>query len=226
MIPTWDSTNCIHCAECSKVCNFNAIIKIETEVLLFPQLCHSCYACSELCYTNALPIAPKDIGELKHYKCEDFDFIEGRLNVGEEQAVPLIAKSIEYVDEKFDDSFIKLFDAPPGTSCPVMEASKKSDFVVLVTEPTPFGLNDLSLAVETMRVLQKDFGVVINRVGIGNDAVEKYCQDEGIDVIAKIPNDKAIAKFYSNGELVYTKHEGFRQSLEEIASFLEKKETV
>ncbi|DAB33584.1 MAG TPA: ATPase [Sulfurospirillum sp. UBA12182] len=220
MIPEWQSKSCILCGECAKVCNFNAILKIEKEVLVFPELCHSCYACSELCFTNSLPMKPKQMGEITHYKCGTFDFIEGRLRVGEEQAVPLISQCIEYVDESFEKSFLRLYDAPPGTSCPVIEASKKSDFVFLVTEPTPFGLNDLRLAVETMKVLKRDFGVIINRYGIGDRGVEEYCEKEGIGIIAKIPNDKAIAKLYSNGELVYEKHEGFRRELEKISSFI------
>jgi MinD superfamily P-loop ATPase len=220
MIPKWDSTNCIHCNECAKACNFNAIICIETEVLTFPELCHSCYACSELCATNSLPMRQKEMGKLLHVKSESFDFVEGRLNLGEEQAVPLIGQTIKYVDTQFDASHVKLLDAPPGTSCPVIEASKNSDFVILVTESTPFGLNDLRLAVETMRVLKKEFGVVINRYGIGDDGVEKYCESEGIKIISKIKNDKEVAKLYSNGELVYPKNEDFRNSLKEIASFI------
>lgn len=219
-IPQWDSERCTHCGECAKVCNFNAIIKLESEVLVFPQLCHSCHACSELCRTNALPMGNKHMGELQHYKCDGFDFVEGRLDLGEEQAVPLIGQSIEYIDENFQEDILRLYDAPPGTSCPVIEASKNSDFVFLVTEPTPFGLNDLRLAVETMRVLKKEFAVIINRYGIGDSGVEEYCKDEDIQIVAKVPNDKEIAKLYSNGELVYQKHDGFKVELEKIASFL------
>lgn len=220
MIPLWDGEKCTHCGICAKVCNSNAILKLESEVLVFPELCHSCYACSELCTSNALPMNKKEMGLLKHYQCEGFDFIEGRLNIGEEQSVPLIAQAIEYADENFDEKYIKLYDAPPGTSCPVIEASKHSDYVFLVTEPTPFGLNDLALAVGTMRVLKKDFGVIINRYGIGNENVEEYCQKEGIQIVAKIPNDKAIAELYSNGELIYEKHEGFKKELEKIVGFI------
>ncbi len=219
-IPQWTATNCIHCNECATVCNFNAIICLETEVLIFPELCHSCWACSELCPTNSLPMTPKEMGKLLHVKSHKFDFVEGRLHLGEEQAVPLISQTLKYVDETFDNLHVKIFDAPPGTSCPVIEASKHSDFVILVTEPTPFGLNDLALAVETMRVLKKEFGVVINRYGIGDNGVEEYCAREGIKIITKIQNDKEIAKLYSGGELIYPKNEGFRKSLEEIALFI------
>lgn len=220
MIPQWSSQNCILCGACVEHCNFNALLRIEKEVLTFPELCHSCFACSELCYTNSLPMTQKKMGELTHFQCDNFDFIEGRLDIGEEMAVPLISQTIEYIDEHFDDSYIKIFDAPPGTSCPVIESTKKSDFVILVTEATPFGLNDLTLAVETMKVLKKSFGVVINRYGIGDDGVEKYCKKENIDIITKIPNDKDIAKLYSNGDLLYEHHESFKKALDEVVSYI------
>lgn len=219
MIPSWDEEKCTHCGVCAKVCNFNAVLKLETEVLVFSELCKSCYACSELCKSNALPMKEKPMGLLARYNCGEFDFIEGRLNLGEEQSTPLIAQCIEYAEENFPNS-LKIYDAPPGTSCPVIESSKDSDYVILVTESTPFGLNDLRLAVETMKVLKRNFGVVINRYGIGDNKVEEYCQEEDIQIIAKIPNDKAIAELYSNGDLIYEKHEGFKQELIKIASFI------
>ena len=220
MIPQWDKEACTLCGKCEEVCRFNAIMKIGDEILVFPELCHSCYACSELCPTDSLPMVPRKIGELKHFRGDHFDFIEGRLDIGEEQAVPLIGQVIEYVDEKFSADTIKLFDAPPGTSCPVIEAARSSDFVILITESTPFGLNDLKLAVDTMRVLNRKFAVVINRYGIGDNGVEEYCDAEGICVIAKIPNDRRIAELYSKGELVYPKIQEFKIALEQIARFV------
>lgn len=219
-VPQWIKEECTLCGKCEEVCRFNAVIKVGDEILVFPELCHSCYACSELCPTNSLPMIPQKIGELKHFKAENFDFIEGRLDVGEEQAVPLISQVIEYADENFSPDAIKLFDAPPGTSCPVIEASRGSDFVILVTEPTPFGLNDLKLAVETMRVLCQKFGVVINRQGIGDNGVEEYCNAEGISIIAKIPNDRRVAELYSKGELIYPKIQEFETALKQIAEFV------
>jgi len=220
MIPQWKKDECTLCGDCEEVCRFNAVIKAGDEILVFPELCHSCYACSELCPTNSLPMTLQKIGELKHFKTENFDFIEGRLDIGEEQAVPLISQVIEYVDENFSQDTIKLFDAPPGTSCPVIEASRGSDFVILVTESTPFGLNDLKLAVETMRVLCQKFGVVINRHGIGDNGVEEYCSAEDISIIAKIPNDRRVAELYSRGELIYPKVQEFETALKQIAQFV------
>ncbi|MBN2768308.1 MAG: ATP-binding protein [Campylobacterales bacterium] len=220
MVPRWESKNCTYCGDCADVCNFNAIVALSDEIIIHPELCHSCYACSELCPTNSLPMKPERIGEIKVYETKNFDFIEGRLDLGQEMAVPLIAQTIDYTDKNYPNH-IKLLDAPPGTSCPVIEASKESDFVILITEPTPFGLNDLTLAVETMKVLEKKIGVIINRHGIGNNSVEEYCAKEQIPIIAKIKNDKTVARCYAKGELIYPKIEHFKESIEEIVRFLE-----
>ncbi len=219
MIPSWNSEDCTLCGKCAEVCNFNAILHLPKEIRVSPALCHSCYACSELCPTDSLPMVASRIGQISEFKCDGFNLIEGRLDLGQEMAVPLISQTIQYVDENYD-GYIKLFDAPPGTSCPVIEASRFSDFVILITESTPFGLNDLVLAVETMKVLKQKFGVIINRYGIGDDGVERYCQDENIPIVAKVKNDKEVAKLYSQGELIYNEIEHFKDSLDEIVSFI------
>ncbi len=215
MVPHWEKENCILCGNCQKVCNFNAIIKLPDQIMVFSKLCHSCYACSELCPTKSLPMQPEKIGALKHYKTGNLNFVESKLDVGQEQAVPLISQTKKYVDEQFKKKVIKIFDSPPGTSCPVIEATKDADFVILVTEPTPFGLYDLKLAVETMRELGNKIGVVINRYGIGNDDVLKYCENQNIPVLAKFPNDRKIAELYSRGKLIY-------KQIPEFASILKK----
>jgi len=219
MVPSWEKEDCTLCGKCAKVCNFNAIVALPSEILVFAELCHSCYACSELCPTNSLPMFPERIGEIKEFEAENFPFIEGRLDLGQEMAVPLISQTIKYTQENYPNH-IKIFDAPPGTSCPVIEASRDSDFVILITEATPFGLNDLTLAVETMRVLDQKFGVIINRDGIGDKSVEEYCIKEDIPLITKVKNDKEVAKLYSKGELIYNKIEHFKNSLDEIVSFI------
>ena len=222
MIPEWNQKSCILCGECQKNCNFNAVIQMVDMIMVFPQLCHSCYACSELCPTKSLPMIPKKIGELKHFQNNDLHFIESKLNIGEEMSVPLISQTIEFVENNFSKEIIKIFDSPPGTSCPVIEATKNADFVILVTEPTPFGLNDLILAVETMQKLEKKFGVVINRHGIGNDGVENYCIENNIPILAKIPNSRKIAELYSNGELLFDKIPEVAQELIKIELFIKK----
>lgn len=219
MIPKWEEEDCTLCGKCTEVCNFNAIVAMPEEILVFPELCHSCYACSELCPTSSLPMTPSRIGEIKEFKTDNFTLVEGRLDLGQEMAVPLIAQTIAYVDENFKDS-IKILDAPPGTSCPVIEASRGSDFVILITESTPFGLNDLTLAVETMKVLKQSFGVIINRYGIGDNGVEEYCKRENIPIVTKIKNDKEVAKLYSNGKFIYPEIAHFKDSLDEIVTFI------
>ena len=220
MIPEWIEDKCTLCGICTDVCNYNSIIQLGTMILVFPELCHSCYACSELCPTEALPMVTQKMGELSHFKKDNLNLIESRLDIGQEQAVPLIAQTIDYVDENFDDETIKIFDSPPGTSCPVIEATKDADFIILITEPTPFGVNDLKLAVETVRKLKKDFGVVINRYGIGNDEVITYCDEEKIPILAKIPNSRKIAELYSTGQLIYDKVPEMKKELEKIELFI------
>lgn len=220
MVPEWDLTNCILCGNCQQVCNFHAVITLKTKVMVFPQLCHGCYACSELCPNNSLPMKQEKMGELKHFKVGKLNFVESRLDVGQEQAVPLISQTLEFVDEKYPKDTIKLYDSPPGTSCPVIEATKDADFVILVTEPTPFGFHDLKLAIDTMRVLKKEIGVVVNRYGIGNNDVIDYCEKENIPVIATIPNDRKIAELYSRGELLYDKIPEVKKELEKISKFI------
>ncbi len=220
MIPEWEKDRCTLCGHCHKVCNFHAVIQLGDQIMVFPELCHSCYACSELCPVDALPMIPQKMGELKQFKKEELSFVESRLDIGQEQAVPLIAQTLEYLDKNFDDDFIKLYDAPPGTSCPVIEATKDADFVILITEPTPFGLHDLKLAVDTMRELKKDFGIIVNRHGIGNNDVLTYCQKENIPVLSKLLNDRRVAELYSRGNLIYQKIPEFKKQIENIADYI------
>jgi MinD superfamily P-loop ATPase len=220
MIPEWDQKECTLCGLCREVCNFNAITQIMDEIMVFPELCHSCYACSELCPANALPMKRKRMGVLTHYEAGALTFIESELDIGEEQAVPLIAQTIEYSEEKFPENILRIYDAPPGTSCPVIEATRGADIVLLVTEPTPVGLHDLSLAVETMKALHKTFAVIVNRDGIGDAAVETYCREKGLDLIARIPNDRKIAERYARGELLYTGVPEVRSALDDIAAYI------
>jgi MinD superfamily P-loop ATPase len=219
MIPQWDESKCTLCGICQKLCNYHAVIQLGPTILVFPELCHSCFACSELCPADALPMVPKKTGILKDFQSGNLHFIESRLDIGEEQAVATIAKTKKYTANNYGQLHIAIFDSPPGTSCPVMEAVKDADFVILVTEPTPFGLHDLSLAVETVRMLKKSFGVVINRYGIGNDAVIGYCLNENIPILAKIPNSRKIAQLYSSGKLIYNDIPEVKKALQSILNY-------
>jgi len=216
MIPEWDKEKCVLCGNCQRVCKFNAVIKLWEEVLVFNQLCHSCYACSELCPQNALPMKSYEVGKITEFEQNNLHFVEGKLNVGEEQAVPLIKETIDFVEHNFSSDILRIFDAPPGTSCPVIEATKYADYIILITEPTPFGLHDLKLAVEVMREMKKNFSVVINRYGIGNDDAIQYCEDEKITLLGTIPNMKKAAEAYAKGELLSKALPEIRNAIESV----------
>jgi len=220
MVPEWIEDKCTLCGICQKVCNFHAVIQLGKMIMVFPELCHGCYACSELCPESTLPMIPKKMGKLRHFEQDNLNFVESRLDIGEEQAVPLISQTQDYIDEHFANDVIRIYDSPPGTSCPVIEVTKDADFVILVTEPTPFGLHDLKLAVDTMISLKKNFGVVVNRYGIGNDDVINYCEEENIPLLAKIPNDRRIAELYSNGKLIYREVSEVLQELDKIIAYI------
>lgn len=219
--PEWDGTKCSMCGKCKDTCNFNAVVKLKDSILVFPELCHGCYACSDLCPESALPMKKHRIGELRHFSSGNLEFIEGILDIGQEQAVPLISLTFDYASRNFEEAVI-ICDSPPGTACPSIEAAKNADHVMLVTEPTPFGLHDLKLIVEAMRTIGKQFSVIINRYGIGNTDTENFCDAENIPVIAKIPDDRRIAELYSSGELVFDKVPEVRNELEKISEFIEK----
>lgn len=224
MIPQWDEQRCTLCKRCANICEFNALAFIGISVLVFPELCHSCYACSELCPEDALPMVKHRMGELKHYKIDEtLEFIESRLDIGVEQAVPLIAATREYARAQAGENTLILYDTPPGTSCPVIEAVKNTNNSMLITEPTPFGLNDLSLAVETMNELKQPFGVVINRSNSYDYLIEDYCSNNKIKLMGKIPFMRDAAVAYSKGELMVDSIPEIRDAIGSIAiNLLEK----
>ncbi len=217
MVPGWDENKCTLCKRCANICEFNALAFLGISVMVFPELCHSCYACSDLCPEDALPMVKLRMGETKEFRLNNhLVFLESRLDIGVEQATPLIGQTRNYIKSHFGNNWITIIDSPPGTSCPVMEAVKDADIVVLVTEPTPFGLHDLTLAVETMREMNKETAVVINKYGIGNDDVEKYCHSNNIPVIGRIPNLKEAAVLYSKGSTLVDNIEEVRDEIKSI----------
>ncbi len=220
MVPEWHEQECILCGKCSDLCRFNAITKLGEKIIVLQQLCHSCYACSELCPAGALVMESKPLGFLQHSGKENLTFITTQSIVGTEQTVPLISQTIDYLSSVRSETLLEIWDSPPGTSCPMIAVVNNADFVVLITEPTPFGLYDLTLAVETMLQLDKPFSVVVNRYGIGNDKVFTYCDSNNIPIWAVLPDQRSIAELYSNGELIYPKVPEFRQGLEIILNKL------
>ncbi len=194
-VPKIDEEKCTRCGKCAEVCAYNAIAVLGEHVLTFPQLCHGCGACSYLCPEKAISEEPRETGVVEMGQADGLEFIHGKLTVGEAMAPPIIRR----VKQQDNNEGTVIIDIPPGTSCPVVEAVKGSDFCLLVTEPTPFGLNDLILAVETMRELDIPCGVVLNRAGVGDAKVEEYCLKENIPVLLTIPLDTEIARLYSKG---------------------------
>jgi len=194
-VPQVDDEKCTYCGECAKICEFNAIVVIKEKVLLFPELCHGCGGCSYICPADAIKEVDREIGVIEEGVADNIDFIHGVLNVGEPMAPPLIRKEKKLINS----GKTVIIDSSPGTSCPVVEAVKGSDFCLLVTEPTPFGLNDLRLAVEMIRKLRIPIGVVINCADVGDRKVWQYCEEESIPILMEIPLDRRIAESYSKG---------------------------
>ena len=197
-VPAVVKERCTGCGKCGEVCVFSAIVVINKQVLTFPELCHSCGGCWLACPEDAIEQGDREIGAVETGNALGMvDFVHGRLRIGEAMSPPLI----KAVKETAIEAPLQIFDAPPGTSCPVIVTVRDADYVVLVTEPTPFGLHDLTLAVEMLRELKKPFGVVINRADVGNEDVREYCNGASIEILAEIPDDRRVAEAYARGEI-------------------------
>jgi MinD superfamily P-loop ATPase len=194
-VPLIDEGKCTHCGKCSEVCVYNALAVLPKHVMVFAELCHGCGACSYLCPEKAISETPHNVGVIETGHAGKIEFVQGKLDIGQTMA-PFVIRAARKLA---DSTKITIIDASPGTSCPVVEAIKESDFCLLVTEPTPFGLNDLILAVETVRELGIPCGVVLNRTGTGDDRTEKYCIDENLPILVTIPLERKIAEMYSRG---------------------------
>lgn len=212
-VPSVIQERCNGCGRCGEVCVYSAIVVINKKVLTFPELCHSCGGCWIACPEDAIEQGAREIGVVEKGGVQDnLDFVQGRLRIGEAMAPPLI----KAVKRGAPDADLQIFDAPPGTSCPVIQTVRDADYVLLVTEPTPFGLNDLRLAVEMLRELNKPFGVVINRADVGDDGVTRYCAEEEIEILVEIPDDRKVAEAYARGDMavrVFPEYRGLFQDL-------------
>lgn len=217
MIPSIDYDKCTLCGECTKACRFGALMRLTKKILVFDHLCHSCGACYEICPYNAIREIPKKIGIVRIGRSDDIDFIDGKLNIGEASGVPII-KEIKDLIKDTDKSVI--IDSPPGTSCSVIHSVEGSDYCLLVTEPTPYGLHDLKLAVELVKELHLPFAVIINKSGELDSIIEDYCKKENISVIAKIPFKKEYAESYSKGNLLIEEDDEIRQTFKNLSQRL------
>ncbi len=194
-IPIAEDRKCTGCNECAEACQFNAIAVVKKKVLIFYELCHSCGVCSLVCPENAIFEIDVEKGVLEEGEKGNIEFWQGALTVGESSPTPLV-KSLK---KKIKKEKTVIIDSSPGTSCPVVEAVKNSDFTILVTEPTPFGLHDLDLAVRMCEKLGVRKGVIINRAGKGEEIIEDYCKKKNVPILMKIPLMRKIAESYSRG---------------------------
>lgn len=195
-IPEVNRALCTGCGDCSDICQFNAIVTVGDYAMVFPELCISCGGCTRVCLDNAIEEIIHPIGTLTVGHAGKVDVIQGKSNIGVAMSTPIIRAVKEYKCH----SGLSVLDCPPGTACPMIETVRDADFVLLVTEPTPFGLHDLHIAVETVRILHIPFAVVINRYQHAENCVSRFCQEEGIDVILHIPEKREMAQAYSRGE--------------------------
>lgn len=211
-VPVVDLDRCLGCGSCSRFCQYHAIAGLDTGPLIFPELCHSCGGCVRVCPTGALTEKSREIGVVEEGWSGRTRLIQGRLRIAEASSPPLIRAVRKLAPE---DGLV-LIDCPPGTSCPVIAALRGVDFVLLVTEPTPFGLHDLRLAVDMVRALEIPFGVVINRADRENNTVHEYCEDEGVSVLLEIPDSREVAEAYSRGQLAVRALPGLRRDLDRL----------
>ncbi len=216
-IPVVDEKLCDGCRACSEFCEYNAIIVPREVALVFPEMCHSCGGCTLVCPQKAIKERDARIGVIRRSQTGNIQLLQGVIDVGVSSVPPLIRA----VKKRVNPALPALIDAPPGTSCPVVTSVRGADYVLLVTEPTPFGLHDLALAVELVRSLGLAFGVVVNRMGIGDNRVQEYCHQEKIDILLEIPDDRRIAEAYSRGQLACEAVPGFRQLMITLRAHLE-----
>ncbi|MGM0603340.1 MAG: ATP-binding protein [Bacillota bacterium] len=196
LIPEVDDDLCTACKKCVDFCEYNALAMMLDQVLVFPEICHSCGGCKIVCPENAITEVKRELGKIYHAVSGEIDFWQGELNTGEEKSVPVIEK----LKTKIDTDKKVIIDSPPGTTCPSVEAVADTDYSIVVTEPTPFGLHDMDMVIEMLQEIQQPFGVVINRSDENSDhLIENYCSENDINILLKIPFSREIAELYSDG---------------------------
>jgi MinD superfamily P-loop ATPase len=210
--PKVDAEKCVHCGLCGDICQYSAIVCVGQKVLVYPELCHACGGCTLVCRSGAITEVLCETGKLETGMAGQVHFFHGVLNIGEAMSAPLIRQ----VKAASAEEKLQMIDCPPGASCPVIESLRGTDMVLLVTEPTPFGLNDLTLAVEMVRAMKLPFAVLINRAGVGDQKTQEFCRREGVEILAEIPDDRRVAEAYSRGLLACEAVPEFRLRMEEL----------
>jgi len=217
-VPQVDEERCTFCGKCGEFCQYGAILAVKEKVLIFPELCHGCGGCSLVCPEGAISEVMREVGTVEKGVANGVDFVHGRLKVGEPMAPPLIRAVKGHINNKGS----VIIDVPPGTSCPVIESVKGSDFIILVTEPTPFGLYDLTLAVDMVRALSIPLGVIINKADVGDKGVDEFCQREKLPVLLRIPLERSIAEAYSRGEPLVDIQPEYKEKFRQVVSEVER----
>ena len=210
-VPAVAEAKCTYCGACSELCQFKAISVFNQVILTFPEMCHGCGGCMAICPEKAISAGQRELGEISWGRAGEIGFLAGRLRIGEAMSPPLMrlvkARLGQMLAAEGGDAII---DAPPGVSCPAVNAVLDSDVILLVTEPTPFGVYDFKLAWEAFAPLGKPLGAVVNRAGVGNDAIYRFCREKGLPVLAEIPYDRAIAEAYARGRIIATVSPGLK----------------
>lgn len=218
LIPAVNSEKCVGCGECVRFCNFNALAIVKNKVFVFPELCHSCGGCTLVCQEKTISEANQAVGNIESGSNDFLKFVYGKLHIGQAISPPLIKQ----VKNNFVEAQLTIFDCPPGTSCPVVASVEGVDFVILVTEATPFGLYDLKLAVEMLEKLKIPHGIVLNRSDKNDFLIENYAQEKSIEILSKIPLNKTIAEVYSRGKILLECNPEFEIYFEPLLKILQR----
>ncbi len=211
-VPVVDEAKCTYCGACAELCQFKAISVMGQLLLTFPEMCHGCGGCLAVCPEKALSPGQRELGEISWGKTGRGGFLTGRLRLGEAMSPPLMRLVKARLNQMLATGGDAIIDAPPGVSCPAVNAVIDSDVILLVTEPTPFGFHDFRLAWEAFAPLGKPMGAVVNRAGLGHEAIYRFCGEKGLPILAEIPYDRAIAEAYARGRIVAEVSSGLQET--------------
>ncbi|OPX90032.1 MAG: antiporter inner membrane protein [Pelotomaculum sp. PtaB.Bin104] len=217
-VPVIDPEKCVNCGACGEICQYSAIVCIKNNVLTFEKMCHGCGGCQLVCPSGAITEKGREIGVVEEGEAGGINFFHGKLNIGEAMSPPLIRA----VRSAGKNNLFTIVDVPPGTSCPVIAAIKDVDLVILVTEPTPFGLNDLDLALDMVKEMGIPHAVVVNRSEPENNLARDFCRKRKVRLLAEIADDRRVAEAYSRGELAFNAAPGYRAVFDDLLSAIEK----
>ncbi len=217
-VPNVSQDICTFCGKCGEICAYKAILCLQDQVLVFPELCHGCGGCMLVCPTGAIQEIGREVGFIEKGNSRNLAFIHGKLRIGESMSPPLIKN----LKKLLPSEGITIIDSPPGTACPAVASVIDTDFVLLATEPTPFGLNDFKLAVNMIREIGIPIATVINRSDMGNEELKLFCIKESIKILAELPDDRRVAEAYSRGELAIDIIPEYKQIYANLANAIEK----